>query len=133
MTFAPLLQANLPIQIHVTAVLVAIILTPLQLSLHRGGDAHRLIGKIWMAAMVVVALSSFFISTIRWIGPFSPLHLLSVVALVSIFIAYRAARRGNWQTHAWTLASVVIFALVGAGIFTLLPGRIMNKVIFGNQ
>ena len=116
-----------------TAVLVAIILTPLQLSLHRGGDAHRLIGKIWMAAMVVVALSSFFISTIRWIGPFSPLHLLSVVALVSIFIAYRAARRGNWQTHAWTLASVVIFALVGAGIFTLLPGRIMNKVIFGNQ
>ena len=132
MTLSPLLQANLPIQIHVASVMVAIVLTPLQLSVKRGGDAHRLIGKIWMAAMVVVALSSFFISTIRWIDPFSPLHFLSIVALVSVFIAYREAQRGNWLAHAWTLASVVVFALVGAGIFTLLPGRIMNKVLFGN-
>jgi uncharacterized membrane protein len=132
MTIEPLIQASFPIKIHVTSVMVAIVLTPIQLSLKRGGDAHRLIGKIWIAAMVVVALSSFFISTIRWIGPFSPLHLLSIMALISIAVAYGAARRGHWKAHAWTMISMVVSALIVTGLFTLLLGRIMNNVLFGN-
>ncbi len=81
--------------------------------------------------MALTALSSFFISNFKWVGPFGPLHLLSVIALFSIGIAWRSARRGDHQTHAWTLLSLVVFALLGAGIFTLLPGRIIHAVLFG--
>jgi len=84
-----------------------------------------------MVAMALTALSSFFISTIRMMGPFSPLHLLSVIALLSLVLAYRAARRGNAVSHSRTKISLVVFALLVPGIFNLLPGRIMNAVFFG--
>lgn len=131
MTLAPILNANLAVQVHVTAVCVAIVLTPIQLLLERGSKAHRLVGRIWMMAFALTALSSFFIYTIRWLGPFSPLHILSVIALVSLFNAYRAARRGDIENHRWTILSLIVFALLGAGIFTLLPGRIMHDVVLG--
>lgn len=131
MTLAPILNANPAIQIHVAAVAITIVLTPIQLFLRRGSDAHKIVGRIWIIAFVITALSSFFISTIRWIGPFSPLHVLSIVALASLFNAYRAARRGNIENHRWTVLSLIGFALLGAGIFTLLPGRIMHAVLFG--
>ena len=130
MTFYPLIRAGLAIQIHVIAVALAIVLMPLQLVLMRGGYAHRMVGRVWMIAMAVTALSSFFISTLKWVGPFSPLHVLSIVSLVSLGIAWHAARRGDYTTHMWTVLSLVIFAPVGAGIFTLLPGRIMHAVLF---
>ncbi len=131
MTLEPLIQANIAIQIHVAAVALTMALTPVQLLLQRGSFAHRMMGRVWMSAMALTALSSFFISTLKWVGPFGPLHVLSIVALVSIGIAFRAARRGDHKTHAWTLFSLIGFALIGAGIFTLLPGRIMNAVFFG--
>lgn len=131
MTLSPILNANPAIQIHVAAVMVAVVLTPIQLLLQRGSDAHRVIGRIWMIAFALTALSSFFIYTIRWIGPFSPLHILSVVALISLVNAYLAARRGDIENHRWTVLSLIGFALLGAGIFTLLPGRIMHAVLFG--
>jgi uncharacterized membrane protein len=131
MQFAPLLTANVPIKIHVASVAVVIVLTPIQFLLKRGGTRHRALGKIWMVAMALTALSSFFISTIRMIGPFSPLHLLAIVSLISLALAYRAARRGDSVTHAWTMISLTIFALFIPGVFTLWPGRIMNAVLFG--
>ena len=131
MTLAPLLNANAAIQIHVSAVMIAIILTPIQLILQRGSNTHRFVGRIWMLAFALTALSSFFIHTIRMVGPFSPLHILSIVALGSLLNAYRAARRGDVENHRWTILSLIGFALFGAGIFTLLPGRIMHHVLFG--
>ena len=131
MTLLPLSEASLPIQIHVAFVALAVILTPVQLSLSRGSPAHKVIGRLWMGAMAATALSSFFISTIHMIGPFSPLHVLSVIALISIAIAYRAARRGDLQTHSKTLYSLVFLALFVTGLFTFFPGRIMYRVLFG--
>ena len=131
MTLAPLLTAGVVIQFHVAAVSLTIILTPIQLLLERGSHLHRQIGRVWMIAMALTALSSFFISTIRWIGPFSPLHILSVINLLGLANAYRAARRGNVRAHSIAMISLVISALLIPGIFTLLPGRIMAKVVFG--
>ena len=123
MTLSPLLAAGPVIQFHVVAVSLTILLTPIQLLLERGSDWHRRVGR--------TALSSFFISTIQWIGPFSPLHLLSIISLISLLIAYRAAHRGDVKSHSRTLLSLVIFALIIPGIFTLFPGRLMYRVVFG--
>jgi uncharacterized membrane protein len=131
MTLAPLLTAGVVIQFHVAAVSLTIILTPIQILLERGNDWHRRVGRVWMIAMALTALSSFFISTIHWIGPFSPLHILSIINLVGLAYAYRAARRGDAKAHSITMISLVISALVIPGIFTLFPGRIMYRVVFG--
>ena len=81
--------------------------------------------------MLLAALSSFFIHTIRFIGPFSPIHLLSVLTLVSVPMAWWSAKRGDIVTHRRIMQSLVVFAIIGAGAFTLFPGRIMNAVVFG--
>jgi uncharacterized membrane protein len=82
--------------------------------------------------MGVVALSSFWIHTIRLVGPWSPIHLLSVFTLAVLPL-------GVWRAHTHRVADhrrIMIFifagALVVAGLFTLLPGRIMHRVFLGS-
>ena len=41
------------------------------------------------------------------------------------------ARRGDIRRHAWAMAALFAGALIITGGFTLLPGRIMNRVLFG--
>lgn len=83
-----------------------------------------------MVAMALAAVSSFFIHTIRMFGPFSALHLLSIITLVALVYAYRAARRGDIDSHRRTVVSLVVFGLIGAGLFTFMPGRILHEVLF---
>ena len=131
MSLSPLLSAPLEIQFHVIAVCVAAILSPVQFFMQKGTRRHRMSGFFWIAAMLLAALSSFFIHTIRFIGPFSPIHLLSVLTLVSVPMAWWSAKRGDIVTHRRIMQSLVVFAIIGAGAFTLFPGRIMNAVVFG--
>jgi uncharacterized membrane protein len=81
--------------------------------------------------MLVVASSSFFIHTIRLWGPWSPIHLLSIFTLIMLPIAVWQAHRHAVERHRWTMISLFVGALVIAGVFTLLPGRIMHAVVFG--
>ncbi len=131
MTLAPLLAASPAIQIHVAAALTALIVTIPQLLVPRGRSLHRGLGYAWAAAMVLTTLSSFFIHTKRIAGPFSWIHLLSLLALALVPLAIVHARRGRVTTHRWTMLSMVVFALVVTGLFTLLPGRIMHAVVTG--
>ncbi len=79
--------------------------------------------------MVLAALTSFFIMRR---GFFGPIHILSVVTLVAAPLALRAAIRGNVALHKRIVTNLFWGAVVGAGLFTLLPGRIMHAVFFGN-
>ena len=97
----------------------------------KGGRSHRLLGRIWVGLMAIVALSSFAIFEIRLLGPFSPIHLLSLLTLGTLVVAIQAARAGNIQRHKQALASLYGFGLVLAGAFTLVPGRILHQVLFG--
>jgi uncharacterized membrane protein len=80
--------------------------------------------------MATVAISSFWISTIKFIGPFSPIHLLSIFVLVQLVGAVRAARSGRITDHKRYMQGLSFGALLVAGAFTLLPGRVMNAVLF---
>jgi uncharacterized membrane protein len=132
MNLAPLFEAGPAIQIHVAAATVALVLTPVQLLRLKGTHSHRAFGYCWMAAMTIVALTSFFIHTIGTLGPFSPIHILSVMTLVTVPRAVLSARAGNVALHRRQIMVLVWLALVGAGLFTLLPGRIMHAVAFGS-
>lgn len=131
MNLDPLLHASLVIQIHAFAAILAFIIGALVLFRRKGDAVHRLWGKVWVAVMVITALSSFFIWTIRLWGPFSPIHLLSLLTLVLLYRGVSYARRHQIGLHKRVMQGTYISALVIAGLFTFFPGRIMYKVAFG--
>jgi len=131
MTLAPLLDAPVAIQVHAFVAMAAFALGVVQLARAKGDTAHRALGYAWVAMMVVIAASSFLVHTInQWRG-FSWIHLLSLYVLVSVPLAVVHVRRGNIRAHRFAMIGVFVGGLVIAGLFTLAPGRIMHKVVFG--
>jgi uncharacterized membrane protein len=130
MILEPLLGAPLAVQIHVTAVTPAALLGAYILLRPKGTPLHRLLGRIWMALMVVTAISSFFIHELDLSYGFSPIHLLSIATLFGSWNAIAAARRGDIRLHKRIVAGLYCGGIVLAGLFTFLPGRIMHAVVF---
>ncbi|WP_422376159.1 DUF2306 domain-containing protein [Roseibium sp.] len=131
MTLSPLLDAGWLVASHAGAALVALITGVFQLRAPKGTRSHRTLGYLWFALMVWVSGSSLFIYTIRLWGPFSPIHILSLLTLVFLAGGILTAQRGQIRAHRSIMVLTFTGALVIAGLFTLLPGRIMHEVIFG--
>ena len=131
MTLAPLLAATAAIQIHAIAASAAFGLGLVQFAAPKGTLPHRTIGWIWVALMIVVSVSAFFIHEIRLWGPWSPIHFLAIFTLIVLPIAVWHAHSHAVKKHRNRMAALFIGALVVAGAFTLLPGRIMHAVVSG--
>jgi uncharacterized membrane protein len=131
MSLAPLLDAAPAIQLHAFAAMTAFGLGVMQLAAPKGTLPHRTIGWIWVTLMALVGLSSFWIHQLRLWGPWSPIHLLSIFTLAMLPFAVWAAHRHAVDRHRRAMTGLFFGALVIAGLFTLMPGRIMHKVVFG--
>lgn len=131
MSLEPLLSASPVIQIHAFAAIVALGLGGFVLFRRKGDQGHRRLGRFWVILMIVVAVSSFFVWEARTFGLFSPIHLLSVTTLVTLWLGVRFARQRNIKAHLGTMQSLYLLSLGVAGWFTFMPGRIMNEVVFG--
>src|ERR1700756_313060 len=92
MSLAPLLDAAPAIPLHAFAAMAAFAPGVVQCAAPKGTLPHRTIGWIWVALMAVVAGSSFWIHQIRLIGPWSPIHLLSIFTLAVLPL-------GVWKAH----------------------------------
>jgi len=132
MSLTPLLAESWIIIGHVIAAFGALILGIWQMLSTKGTIPHRRIGYIWAVLMMVVAGSSLWIHELRLVGPFSPIHLLSILVLVNVPIAVHAARRSNIKKHRTYMRSLFFLALIVTGAFTLMPGRVMHEVLFGS-
>ena len=132
MSFAPLLDAAPAIPLHAFAAMTAFVLGVVQLAGPKGTLPHRTLGWIWAGLMMLVAASSFWIHQIRLWGPWSPIHLLSIFTLTMLPFGVWMARRHRVVDHRRIMILIFSGALVIAGLFTLLPGRIMHSVVFGD-
>ena len=132
MSLQPLLNAAPEIQVHAFAAMAAFALGIVQLSAPKGTLPHRTLGYVWVALMVVVAGTSFWIHDIRMWGPWSAIHLLSIFTLATLPLAVLHARRHRVSQHRNAMIAMFAGALLIAGAFTFLPGRIMHAVAFGN-
>jgi uncharacterized membrane protein len=131
LSLAPLLDAQPAIPVHALAAMVAFALGVVQLTAPKGTLPHRTIGWVWVLLMLAAALSSFWIHQIKLWGPWSPIHLLSIFTLVMVPLGVWRAHRHQVTGHRRIMIGVFSGALVVAGLFTLLPGRIMHAVVFG--
>ena len=130
MNIAPFLAAPPLVQIHATAALAAFALGAWQLAAPKGTLPHRTIGWAWIGLMAAVALTSFGITGGRGAGNFSWIHGLSLFTLLALPAAVAHVRRGRIEAHRWAMVALFFGALVITGAFTLLPGRLMGRIVF---
>jgi uncharacterized membrane protein len=120
------------IWIHLIAAIAALALGALVLWRRKGDRPHKFAGRIWVALMLVTALSSFFITEIRD-GAFSPIHLLSLYSLGSLAygvgVFYVKDRASAIRGHQIAMKNLYVMALLVAGAFTFLPDRILGRLI----
>jgi uncharacterized membrane protein len=132
MSLAPLLDVAPTIPIHAFAAMTAFALGLVQFAAPKGTLPHRTLGWIWVGLIALVAISSFWINQIRLVGPWSPIHLLSIFTLTMLPLAVWRAHTHQVAAHRRMMIGLFSGALVIAGLFTLLPGRIMHAVVFGH-
>jgi uncharacterized membrane protein len=123
-------QQSLVIQIHLLAAVAAFAVGAIQIFGPKGTSLHRILGWSWVIFMMTVAISSLWIKIINH-GQFSFIHLFSVVTLISAPMLVYAARKHNVKRHSGIAVRLYAGALLGAGLFTFFPGRLMWQMFFG--
>lgn len=134
MSLAPFLAADPVVQIHASSAIAATLVGALVLWRRKGTRLHKAMGRIWVVLMLVAATSALFINEIRLVGPFSPIHLFSLITYVSVWQGLHAILvKRDIARHRATMQALYVQALLLAGAFTFLPGRRMHEMLFGPQ
>ena len=133
MSLTPLLNAPGVVQLHAFAAMAALLLGIVQIAAPKGTLPHRTLGWVWVVLLLSISVSSFWIHGHSWRlwRTWSPIHLLSIFTPIMLLVGVVSARRHNVLGHKITMVSIFIGALVIAGLFTLVPGRIMHQAVFG--
>ena len=125
------------IAVHMTAALTAIAIGPIALWARKGATQrpklHRAFGYAWVTMMLVAAVSAIFIRDYRLpnIAGYTPIHIFVPVTFYYLFRAFRYLAQGNIAGHRKAMQSLYVSACVVAGAFTLLPGRYLGNLVFG--
>jgi uncharacterized membrane protein len=126
-----LAKLRLHVLVHIGAATTSLFLGAIVLYAPKGTANHKLLGRIWMLAMVTTSLSSFLMESFApLLGQFGPIHLLSIWTLISMPRSIMMARKGNIAGHMQVMRGTYIGLLI-AGLMTFIPGRTMFAVFFG--
>ena len=117
-----------PVWPHLLTIMVALSLTPWLLLRRRGDRRHRVLGTIWVAAMLLTALFSFGLYSN---GHWSVIHLLSAWVLIQAPVIWWSARTHNVARHRGSVRGMVTGALLIAGFFTFPFDRLLGHWLFG--
>lgn len=124
--------------LHLAAASGALLTGPIALWARLGRQVrpqwHRHVGRLWVAFMLIAALSATGIrhsSLAIWQG-FSLIHLFVPLTLVSLALAIWAVATRRIQLHRRLMQNLYVFALVLPGLFTLLPSRYLGQLVWGH-
>ena len=121
------LTVPIPVLIHMSAAFCALGLGIVMLVRRKGTFSHKVLGRTWAALMLTVAISSLWVPSFLH---FTWIHLFTLLTLVSLPLAIYKIRTGNVKGHARTMKGLFIGGLVIAGIFTLVPGRLLGNLLW---
>ena len=133
----PLLNAPLPVLIHLSTVVPAFALgTWLLFPSTKGSRHHRLVGKVYLTLMTLTSVAALCIrafgSFAVEVGPlkFGVLHLFVPLTLHGVWATLRALRAGNIAAHRASMRGVYVGGLLIAGLLAFTPGRILHRMFF---
>lgn len=130
------MQLTPVIAVHMTAALAALVLGPVALWARRGSQQrpqlHRGVGYAWVTLMLLTALSAVFIRDYQLpnIAGYSPIHLFIPVVFVGLFGAFFFLAKKNIAGHRATMQRLYFGACIGAGLFSLAPGRYLGHLVW---
>ena len=103
----------------------------------KGTAKHILFGRIWISWLLTISLTAIFIQEIAP-GEYSLIHLLIPLTIGSLIYSIWSIRKYKKTTllkykraHMSSMTSVYVGALILAGAFTLMPGRLFYEILFG--
>lgn len=138
MSWQPLLETSLVIQVHAISAMIAFALGVLQFAAPKGTLPHKSLGVVWVLLMTTITVSSIFIRPslypglpiVQW---FSWIHIFTVITAIGIVQGVMILIGGGpmLKKHSGPFLGIFIGGLVIAGGFAFLPGRIMHQVVFG--
>lgn len=114
--------------IHLATVIPAVPLGAWVLWGPKGTPGHKAAGRVWAAMMLVTAIDSFWLRSLT--GGIGPIHIFSVLTLVSVPVSIWNARRGNIEAHRRAMVGVYAGLFIAGG-FAMLPGRFLSTLFFG--
>ncbi len=124
-----LVDASSVLKVHIAAALSAFAIGTVLMLGVKGRGMHKTLGYGWVAAMAVTAISSFFITGLNG-NHFSFIHGISAWTLIGLPMGIAAARRRKIAKHRKEMTSMFTGAMLIAGLFTFLPGRMMWSIFF---
>lgn len=114
--------------LHIVSAFISLILGGWVLYSRKGTKIHKLIGRVWVTAMLVVCISSFWLTDINH-GSFSPIHILSVWTLFCLGMAIVSIRKKHVMRHRRYMQGSYIGLVIAGLVAAAVPGRIMNNWI----
>ena len=119
---------------HIAAATSALLLGPVALSARKGSLLHRSAGYVWITLMLATATTSLFIRDFRLpnLAGYTPIHLLTLVTFFGLGTAIAAVLRHDIRSHRRRMWATYLGGCVGAGVFTLLPGRLLGQLLWHN-
>ncbi|WP_227319634.1 DUF2306 domain-containing protein [Acidisoma silvae] len=118
---------------HIAAAVLALLIGTLILLRRKGTLSHQAMGWVWVGLMTAVAVLAIPIRTYRGlpnIDGFTPIHLFVVLVLVTLPRGVWAIYHGNRLTHGKAMRGLFFGGLVLAGLFTLLPDRLLGHLLW---
>ena len=117
------------IWIHLSAALAALALGAAVFLGRKGTLLHRVSGRTWAGLMLVAAISSFWI---KGNGSYSWIHLLSIATVLILAGVVYAAIAGRIQRHRQGVIGLYAGSLIVAGLFALMPHRLLGRMLWGS-
>jgi uncharacterized membrane protein len=125
------------VAVHLTSALLAVVTGPVALWARKGATQrprlHRAFGYAWVTLMIIAAVSALFIPAVVMPIAFGmgPIHGLSFLTLGMLAVSFWFLAKGNIDGHRKTMQNLYLGACVIAGAFTLMPGRFLGNLVWG--
>ena len=108
----------------------------------KGTNQHRFIGRVWVSFLLIVSVTTLFITSpmtdaafnlrlYSWIHLLIPFTIGNLIySIYSIRLFKKTRLEKHKYAHMISIIGVYFGALRVAGAFTLMPGRIPHEVVF---
>ena len=130
--FTQLLASHPLVFFHLVTAFAALLIGGVVLLRRKGTFDHRLLGWTWVVLMASTAIASAFIRDYKApnLYGFTPIHAFTLLVAFMLPRGIWFIKRGNITGHRKTMRGLYTGACVIAGVFTLLPGRFLGRVLW---
>lgn len=131
-SFADLLQRHPLIFFHLVTAVGALLVGSLVMLRRKGTTSHRAWGWVWVLLMGSTAVASGFIRDFHApnIAGITPIHAFTALVAFNLPRGIWFIRHGNVAAHRKAMRGMYIGGCIVAGIFTLLPGRFLGRLLW---